>query len=349
MLRRLTVLALVFQLSPFPGGSGDLSAQEGVPGPPPWSPLTFAAAALTNAPSTTEGALTLLLPIGAQGVGMGRAMTAISGPEAVFWNPAGLAQLQEGRFSVFRGEHLAGEATGLSLIFARQPLGVLAVSYHLLDLGNSVLKDAENNTIGSISFRDHLAVISFGTRVLPGLDTGVNFKVFQERITCRGQCTDAEVTGTSYAVDAGIQAMPIPTLPLRIGLMVAHAGPDLQIINVEQADPLPTRIRAAVAYEVLQRFIEEAGLELWMVAEVEDRWRNLASRVWYLGSEFLVGEEDLFFLRMGYGQEHTGGTWGASVGLGLQYDRFEVAMAKSLAGTISEASEPVHVSFGVVF
>ena len=78
---------------------------------------------------------------------MGRALTAIPGPESVFWNPAGLARLEEGQFSVFRGNHLAGDATAFSLILAWQPVGVVGVSYQLLDLGTQELRDVEGNTI----------------------------------------------------------------------------------------------------------------------------------------------------------------------------------------------------------
>ncbi|MFC1575293.1 hypothetical protein ACFL5A_01435 [Gemmatimonadota bacterium] len=331
--------------------AGDgLRAQTPVETPPPGGLKAFAAGVFSAEPSSTEGGLTLLLPTGAQGVGLGRAMTAMRGQEAVFWNPAGIARLEGGHFTVYRGNHLAGEATAVSVIIARQPLGALGVSYQLLDLGVQDLRDGEGNVLGSVSFRDHLAIVSFGTQVFSWLESGVNFKMFQSRITCRGDCPDGGVTGTTYAVDAGILSTPLPALPLRVGAMIAHGGPELQLINVEQADPLPTRLRFAVAYEILHDFMEAPGLELWLTGELEDRWRNLGSPSLYLGSEFLAGEEDQFFIRAGYGQMQAGQAAGTAVGLGMRYDRFELAMAKSLSGnSISDDSEPVHVSFGVVF
>ena len=351
MLRSpVPLLGLLLSVSALAGSVGEVSGQtqDGTGWPRGFG--DYATALLGGGPSTTEGALTLLLPIGAQGVGLGRAMTATPGSEGVFWNPAGLARLEEGRFSVFRGDHLAGEATAFSLVLTRQPLGTVGISYHLLDLGDSDLRDGEGNVLGTFSFRDHLAVVSFGTQLLPGLDTGVNFKVFREKISCRGQCPDAGVTGTSYAVDAGLQSTPFSTVPLRLGAMIAHLGPDLQLINVEQSDPLPTRLRVGASYEVLWHFMEATGLELWVSGELEDRWRELGSPVWYMGSEFLAGEEDVFFLRVGYGRENAGGTEGAAVGLGIRYDRFDVSIAKSLSGSsLTEGSEPVHVSFGVTF
>ena len=85
--------------------------------------------------------------------------------------------MEGGSFVVYRGNDLAGEATGFSVILGKQPLGTIGISYQLLDLGDIDSRDGEGNYLGSISFRDHLAIISFGLQVLPRLDTGINFKV----------------------------------------------------------------------------------------------------------------------------------------------------------------------------
>jgi hypothetical protein len=345
-MTRLLLGALLASVTVSQEAGGQVSPDEG----PPWELGRYAAGIFTAEPSSTEGALTLLLPIGARGIAMGRAVTPSRGPESVFWNPAGLARLEGGSFFVYRGNHLAGEATGFSLILARQPLGAVGLSYQLLNLGDQDLRDGEGNVLGSVSFRDHLAIVSFGLQVLPRLDMGLNFKVFQSRITCRGQCTDAGVTGTTYALDAGIQSDPFPDIPFRIGVLLAHLGPNLQLINVEQADPLPTRLRAAVSYEALHHFTDTPGVELWVTAEMEDRWRDLGDPILYLGGELTAGEGDLFFVRAGYGQQQSGQNAGASVGLGVRYERFDLAVAKRLSGSsLTGESEPVHVSFGVVF
>jgi hypothetical protein len=342
----LLALALFLTLE----GRENLLAQSRQRGNPEGSLAAYAAGIFSSEPSSTEGALTLLLPTGAKGVGMGRAVTASPGPESVFWNPAGLARLDRGHFQVFRGNHLAGEATAVSLILTRQPIGAIGVSYQLLDLGDQDFTDNQGNVLGTVSFRDHLAIVSAATQALPRMDVGVNFKVFQTRVTCRGDCPDAGVTGRTFAIDAGLMAVPFDSIPLRLGVMVAHAGPNLQLINVEQADPLPTRLRVAASLEVLSRYIDVPGIELWAIAELEDRWRDLGSPVLYLGGELLAGEGDQFFIRAGYGQGQSGQPAGAAVGLGIHYDRFNLGIAKSLSGTtLGGESEPVHITFGVLF
>ncbi len=305
----------------------------------------------SSEPVATEGALFLLLPVGAQGVAMGRAMTAIPTQEASFWNPAGLAGMEQGRFMVYRGEHLAGTATAFSLLFTPNPVGTLGVSYQLLDIGEQDLTDDTGNVLGRIGVRNHLAVASFATRLLPQLDAGLNFKVVQFKVSCTGQCGDGGVTATTFALDAGIQSRPSDAIPLRLGVMLAHLGPSLQVINAAQADPLPARVvRVSGAYEMLGHFIDQSDLDLWLTLELEDRMRDLGSPSLYLGSEFSAGTGGSIFVRAGYVAGDVEQVNGAAVGAGLRYQSFDVAIAKSLADSGLEGdSEPIHVTFAVLF
>ena len=75
---------------------------------------------------------------------------------------------------------------------------------------------------------------------------------------------------------------------------------------MEQADPLPTRLRAAASYEILRHFSEMPDVELWVTAELEDRWQRSWDPILYLGGELVAGEEDLFLIRAGYGQQAVG-------------------------------------------
>jgi len=298
-----------------------------------------------------EGALFLLLPVDPKAVGLGRAVTALPGPESVWWNPAGLGEVDENRFSAFRGEGLAGDATAASLLFSFEGVGTLGLSYQLLDAGSTDLTDEQGNVLGTFTFREHLGVLSLASQMGDHLSLGVNVKLVQDRFSCRGQCVDGGETGTTFAVDAGVQAMEIAGLPIRLGAVLAHAGPDLQIVNEAQADPLPTRIRAAVAYEALDFFVPSDELDVWVTVEVDDRWRDPGNPATYVGAEFEGGRGDQrLSLRAGYVFNGEAQVDGAAVGLGLRYERFEVGIAKSLATqTLTGETEPVHVSLGYVF
>lgn len=305
-----------------------------------------------NDGTAQEGALFLLLPLGAQGVAMGRAMSAIQTSEGAFWNPAGLADLDRSRILVYRGDQLAGETVAVSALLARPGVGTLGLSYQLLDVGSQDLTDEQGNTVGSVSVRNHLAVLSFATEIVPRMETGLNLKMVQFRVTCRGACQDDGVTATTYAVDAGLQGRPTDRLPLRLGAMIAHLGPALQVVNAEQADPLPTRMRLSGAYELLGHFVDQQNreIDLWFTMEVEDRWRDPGDPSLYVGSEFSAGRTDVIYVRAGYALGEVARSDGAAVGMGLRYERFDLGIAKSLGtGSLQGEAEPIHVTFGLLF
>lgn len=297
--------------------------------------------------SSDEGAPFLLLPLGAGAVAMGRAVTAMPGQESAFWNPAGLASTPRSRAVLLRGDIAEGVSTAVSALLARPGIGTLGISYLLRDDGKQESKDIDNNLVGTVSFRHHLAIVSAAATMLPGLDAGVNFKVVQFRASCRGLCSGLETTATGYAIDAGLQWMPSATMPLRLGAMVAHLGPRFQQENASQADPLPTRIRVAGAYDVLRR-LQNADLEGWVTLEVQDRPGYAGGTSLFIGSELLAGSSDALFLRAGYGTNGDQPS-GTSIGLGLRLERFDISVAKSLAASTAGLPEPVDVSFSVVF
>lgn len=300
--------------------------------------------------SAPEGALFLLLPVGAEGVSLGRAMTAVTSAESAFWNPAGLAGLDRSELVIMRGDPLAGVSTALSWSIARQPLGVLGLSYHLLDWGEQNLVDNQQNVRGTISIRSHVGVVSAATRLARWLDVGVNMKLVRFDLACRGQCDDAGVQSSGWAGDVGLQAQPLENVPLRFGAMVAHFGPRFQVVNAAQADPLPTRIRLSVAYEVLQHFDPPADLALWVRFEVEDRLKQLGNAPsYYVATELVAGSTDAIFLRASHAREEIKEADEIAFGLGLRYQRFELALARSFTSSILEGSEPVYVSFGLLF
>jgi len=301
-----------------------------------------------NGGTSTEGAIFLLLPVGAKAVSLGRAMTAMEGSESAFWNPAGLAPLGESQVVLFRGDHVAGTATAVSALWARPGVGTVGASYFLLDAGELDRRDENGNYTGTITIRNHLGVVSAAARLLDNLSAGVNFKIVQFRFACRGICPDAGTTATTYAIDAGVQMMP--TDRLRIGAMVAHLGPRLQVLNAEQADPLPARVRVAVAYDLSSYFTDNENMGGWIAVEVQDRLRDPGSLSLYVGTEFSVGREDALYLRAGYVLGDLDQSDGARVGLGLDYERFELSIAKSLeVSTLTGETEPVHVTFSITF
>ena len=308
----------------------------------------FGAHAQSGEAEAQEGALFLLLPVGARGVGLGRAMTALPTEEGAFWNPAALAEQTRRRVMVYRGDQLVGASTAVNVLVPWRGVGTFGASYFLLDVGEQDLRDQFGNTLGSLSVRNHLAIASFAASFAGRVHAGVNMKLVQFRGACRGRCQDLETTSSAYAVDVGVQATPLAGVPLRVGAMLAHAGTDFRIRNEEQADPLPMRLRVAAAYDVLHWVAGDAATELWLALEAEDRARDVGSPSYYLGLDFWAA--DLFSVSAGYVGGELDQTNGASVGVGFRVDRFDLHLAKSLTRSpVTGESEPVHVSFGVAF
>ena len=306
--------------------------------------------------SSTEGAVFLLLPVGARAVSLGRAMTTVEGVEGAFWNPAGLAGLGRNQLVLFRGDPLVGTSTAVSSLFAKPGLGTLGVSYLLLDVGDQDLRDGDGNFLGTISVRNHLGVISGAARLLDSLSAGVSFKLVQFRLSCRGNCQDSGTTATTYAFDLGVQLHPLQRL--RVAAMIAHLGPRLQVLGAEQADPLPARVRLAVSYDLVPAFTSSEDLGGWLTLEVQDRLTNPGLPSVYVGAEFTAGRVDMLSLRAGYVVSDLLGRIpfsdpedGARVGLGIRYERLDMSIAKSLGASseLTEGTGAVHVTFSIGF
>jgi len=218
----------------------------------------------------------------------------------------------------------------------------------LLDIGDQDLRDMFGDVLGSISIRNHLAVASYATSLPGGIHAGVNMKLVQFRVACRGQCPSLETSSSAYALDVGVQAQPFEDLPLRFGWMLAHAGTEFQVINQAQSDPLPTRVRLAIAYQMLHRLVDDVPMDLWITMEGEDRPRDLGSPSLYVGAD--LSAADLFRLRAGYVAGKYDQTNGAAVGVGFSFDRFDLNLAKSLTrSVVTGESQPVHVTLALAF
>ena len=187
---------------------------------------------------TQEGALFLLLPVGAQAIGVARAMTA-------------LPSVDRSQVLLYHGNHLTGNGTGFSALFTRPGTGTLGVSYNLLDESGIDVTDDIGMVVGSIAVRDHQGILSVAFPALSWLNAGLNAKFVSSGVTCRGQCPEGTSGSNTYAFDAGVQLQPIPGRPLFVGVMVAHVGPEFNGGNTGQTEPLPSRIRAGVSYYLI--------------------------------------------------------------------------------------------------
>jgi hypothetical protein len=287
--------------------------------------------------------LLLLVPVGARSSAMGGAITARSGPDAVFRNPAGLVGIDGNAFVVHHADRSMVDVNAFSLVLTPRRAAV-GVSYQLFDYGTTRMTDDTGQETGELSYRDHLVVGSVGLPVGAGMAIGANYRFFQERIDCRGACAGAERVTTFHAVDLGYRYVPRWHPALQFG--VAAVNLPLQSSEGDAPRGFPARLHVGIAYDVLYPFMTDDVLALRFAVDVQDELRNPGSLLPSTGLE--LDMQRVLFLRAGY-THGEGLASGAAIGVELRYDRFDIGVSRSFVNSGFEEGEPFQITFGVHF
>src|SRR5258705_891478 len=82
-----------------------------------------------ESPTGSEGSLFLLLPTGAQAVGMGQTMVAAKpGSEGIWWNPASIGDQKQKELAIHHSKTVAGVGDALSFVLPLRRFGTMAFS-----------------------------------------------------------------------------------------------------------------------------------------------------------------------------------------------------------------------------
>ncbi len=298
--------------------------------------------------ATTDCCPLLLLPVGARATSMGGATVALVGVDAVFANPAGLAPTQRTTFVIHHwdDQSVGPQMDAFSLLVPALS-SVFGLSYELFDNGSIVTTDATGQPTGELTLRDHLLLASFGTSLGGGLSAGVSYRLFQQRIDCRGACGSEENVATTHGADFGVLYAPAWNPALTLGVSLLNVGFGLQVENAAQADPLPTRLHVGVAYDLLANTPTDSVVALRVSGAITDEPRRPGHYTPSVGLE--LGMQGLIFLRAGY-TPGEGLATGAAVGIELHYDRFDIAVSRSFVNSgLAADTEPFQVSFAIAF
>src|SRR6267378_7951483 len=127
-----------------------------------------------------SGALFLSLPVGAEAVGMGQTAVTLAGHgEAAFWNPAGLATMNQSEFGLQNGSLAAGKSYALTAVVHSHVIGVVGAAVYLLDYGDLERTDSTSSTIARISPRNFEFLASYATQLGSALSIGINYKLVE--------------------------------------------------------------------------------------------------------------------------------------------------------------------------
>ena len=297
--------------------------------------------------AATEGAVFLLLPVGARAVGAGQAVVADGGgSEAIWWNPAGLARLDSYEASIHHSQSLAATGDALTVVLPIPVVGVVGLSANVLNFGEQEITDeVTGETIGVQLLRSFVFAATYSTPIGERVNAGITYKVVQFRNDCSGACVGVdEVAATTSALDLGVQYDLSPRSPITVGAAIRNLGLRVQVNDSEQADPLPTRLHVGVAYRVpaIEQLREtEVRLSGDLVDQL--RIRSPSGRV---GVEFLYQKR--YFARAGYVLEDGGGP---AIGGGVTAGGLIVDIARVMGGDLYSGVDgaPIHVSLRYLF
>ncbi len=305
--------------------------------------LALALAVAGGAPTgarAQSGALFLLVPFGAQAVGRGEAVTAdrSAGTEGIWWNPAALARLDKREAAVHHGQSVIATTDMLAMAVPSRVLGTLAAGAYLVNYGDQQATDPVNGApIGVITNRNYLVALSYATPAGKRLNAGLTYKFLMLRFACSGLCGQVPaISGSTSALDAGIQYLLPTAQPITIGAAIRNLGPALQLKDAEQADPLPRVVQLGGAGELPLAALTAAGASLELSGDLQLAEALGGTAV---GIGAVLGYRKELFLRGGY-KLQTGDARGPSFGIGYRRGGFSVDFARRLGGLSAQLGEP---------
>jgi hypothetical protein len=174
----------------------------------------------------TAGAQELLIPVGARGTAIGGScLSSISGVDAVFWNPAGLAGSSlsaEAMFSTMN--YLADvKVNSFAVVGNFKGFGTLAFSGRMLGFGDIPVTDETHPDGTGAIFSPNYSVIglTYSNALTDRVKIGVTANVISERII------STAASGISF--DAGIQYSGLGGVNgLKLGITVKNLGPSMK-------------------------------------------------------------------------------------------------------------------------
>jgi len=296
-----------------------------------------------------DGALFLLLPVGARAVGMGQAVVADQpGSEAVWWNAAALARADKREVAIHHSQSLVGTGDAITIVVPSSLLGVLALSANIFNYGELPVTGSQPGVVlGTILTRSFVYAATYATSIGDHLGAGLSYKLLQFRVDCSGACpANFAFSATTSALDVGTQYDFGPRLPVVVGVSVRNLGPRLQVNDTEQSDPLPSRLQVGALYRVpgIERYSKQTELRITGDLIDELQVDRPAARV---GADMVWQKR--VHLRGGY-MFDSGEAGGPAVGFGLSAGSLVVDIARVFEGLSADAGQaPTYLSLRYLF
>jgi hypothetical protein len=240
------------------------------------------------------GAQFLKMGVGAKACAMGEAFAAVADDaSAIYWNPAGLTQLDRIDVLVMQNFWLLDMSYQYAAVAVPTPIGAFGLTGAYSSSG-TIPRYEEFRKTGEYSAYDAAGTVAYAGKV-PGLgfgdlSFGIGAKYLQQQIDT--------FQARGFAGDVGLlYKAPVPIVDLKVGLAVQNIGAGIKFI--ERADPLPLNIKAGLGV----RFGP-----VTLAADVNKPRDNELS----FGTGGELSFLDYLFLRGGYNTAHS---WSAGLGV----------------------------------
>ena len=307
-----------------------------------WCTATSLAGIIGAAPAraqggiATGGGLELVLPVGAQAVGMGQAVVAdFLGSESLWWNPAALGRQQYRELAIHHSQTFALTGDAITAVVPVPSIGVVALSADLYSYGTQDITDA-TGTYGTFTPRATIFAATFASSVGPRIDIGLNYKLYELGISCSGGCVGVpSQSASTTALDLGAQVRVSRDSSLYLGLALRNVGPRLQVNDAPQADALPTRLDIGLTYAPhIASLGPDADVRfgVGMVNAIPATGPGLR-----FGAD--LGWQQKVHVRAGYVYQGPGGS-GPTIGVGARTGRLDFEIARLFSDNVANTSQP---------
>jgi hypothetical protein len=170
----------------------------------------------------TAGAEELLIPVGSKGVAVGGASLAcISGVDAIYWNPAGMANTKSSTEAMFSYmKYIADINVAYGALAVRTGIGSIGVSFQSMSFGDIAVTTADNpDGTGSMWSPTYMTLgASYARSMTDRIFVGGNVKFVSEKIM--------STSASAFAVDMGVQYLT--SIGVRLGVAMKNVGTPIQ-------------------------------------------------------------------------------------------------------------------------
>ncbi len=283
----------------------------------------------------TGGASELLIPVGIRGIALGGSNIATAtGVEALFWNPAGAAEMNNSATMMFSHmsyiADIGVEYGAVSVNF--EGFGVLSFSVKSLSVGNiSVTTTTYPDGTGQVYTPQELvAGVTYSKRLTDRIAVGVTANLVTEKLDQVSATGMAFNIGVAYNDLADISGLSFGIVMNNIGPQMRYDGPGLlqtgtigglnrppSKVKIDSAPfELPTNFALGLSYKPVLDDVNSLTVSSLF------QNNNFSDDEYKFGMEY--GYNNLLFLRGGYDflavDNAKNNIYGFTAGVGINYD-----------------------------